>query len=156
MIYTLYLVNVTTTESHKVLNEGNVGAQTAANYAANENLSQRFETYICVASVDLQCIDMTCNAFLSQPFGAVATCVESEHCSIVCVCLMQPCFKYESAGKRRRMFRCQFPAESVPSKQSIHYLVNKLKTAGSLLDKKPVCKGTLLAEDKLVDVGARL
>jgi hypothetical protein len=35
-------------------------------------------------------------------------------------------------------------------KHSIHYLVNKLKTTGSLLDIKPAMKGTVLTEETLV------
>jgi len=65
-------------------------------------------------------------------------------------------FKYESAGKCRRKFRCQFPGEPVPSRQSIHNLVNKLKRTGSLLDKKPDRKRTVLTEDKLDKIEARL
>jgi hypothetical protein len=72
------------------------------------------------------------------------------------VCLVLLYFKYESAGKCRRKFQCQFPGEPVPSKQSIHNLVNKLKTTGSLLDKKPDRKRTVLREEKLDNIGARL
>jgi hypothetical protein len=50
-----------------------------------------------------------------------------------CVCLMQLYFKHESARK----FQLKFPGEPVPSRQNIHYLVNKLKTTRPLLDKKP-------------------
>ncbi|GFG33838.1 hypothetical protein Cfor_11042 [Coptotermes formosanus] len=53
------------------------------------------------------------------------------------VYLVEMYFKYESARKCRRKFQCQFPAEPVPSRQTIHYLVNKLTTIGSLVDIKP-------------------
>jgi hypothetical protein len=72
------------------------------------------------------------------------------------VCLMQLYFKYESAGKCRRKFRHRFPGEPFPSRQSIHYLVSKPKTTASLLDKRPDRKRTVLTEDKLDDIGARL
>jgi hypothetical protein len=51
---------------------------------------------------------------------------------------------------------CQFPREPLPSRQSVHYLGSKLKTTGSLLDKKPGRKQTVLLEAKLDDIGARL
>jgi hypothetical protein len=63
------------------------------------------------------------------------------------VTLVQLHFKHESAGKYRRKFRLQFPEEPVPSRRSIHYVVNKLKTTGSLLDKKSDRKRTVLTED---------
>jgi hypothetical protein len=37
--------------------------------------------------------------------------------------------KYGSTGKRRRKFRHKSREESVPSRQTIHNLVNKLRTA---------------------------
>jgi hypothetical protein len=58
--------------------------------------------------------------------------------------------------ENRRKFRYQFPGELFPSKQSTHNLVNKLKTTGSLLDRKPNRKRNLLTEEKLDDNGARL
>jgi hypothetical protein len=48
------------------------------------------------------------------------------------VCSVQLYFKYESARKCRRKFQCKFPGEPVPSRQNIHYLVNKLETTGSM------------------------
>jgi hypothetical protein len=66
-------------------------------------------------------------------------------------------FKYQSARKCRRKFRCQIPGEPVPSRQTIrYYLANKLTTAGLLVDKKSDRKGTVLTEAKLDEIGARL
>jgi hypothetical protein len=59
--------------------------------------------------------------------------------------------KYGSAGKCRRKFR----DESVPSRQTIHNLVNKLRTTGLLIDKKQKYKRRVHTE-KLHDIGARL
>jgi hypothetical protein len=44
--------------------------------------------------------------------------------------------KYESARKCRQKFRRNFRDERVPSRQTIHNLVNKLRTTGILIDKK--------------------
>ncbi|GFG35644.1 hypothetical protein Cfor_02565 [Coptotermes formosanus] len=72
------------------------------------------------------------------------------------VYLVQTYFKYESARKGCRKFRCQFPREPVPSRQAIHYLVNKLTTTGSLVDKKPDRERTVLTEEKLDETGTEL
>jgi hypothetical protein len=42
------------------------------------------------------------------------------------------------------------------SRQNIHYLVNKLKRTGSLLDRKTDRKLTVLTEKTLDNIGARL
>jgi len=55
-----------------------------------------------------------------------------------------------------RKFWWQFSKESLPSRQSIHCLVSKLKTTGSLPDNKLGRKQTLLMDAKLYDTGARL
>jgi hypothetical protein len=44
--------------------------------------------------------------------------------------------KYGSARWRRRKFRRKFRDERVHSRQTIHNLVNKLRTTGLLRDKK--------------------
>jgi hypothetical protein len=72
------------------------------------------------------------------------------------VCLVQLYFKYESGRKCRRKFQHKFPGEPVPGRQNIHYLVNKLKTKVSLLNKKPDRKWTVLTEEILDNTGARL
>jgi transposase len=52
--------------------------------------------------------------------------------------------KYGSAGKCRRKFR----DERVPSRQTIHNLVNKLRTTGLLTDKETKHKRRVLTEEK--------
>jgi hypothetical protein len=64
--------------------------------------------------------------------------------------------KNGSAGKCWRKFRRKFRNESVPSRQTIHHLVNKLRTTGLLIDKKTKHKRRVLTEVKLDDIGARL
>jgi hypothetical protein len=59
--------------------------------------------------------------------------------------------KYGYAGKCRHKFH----DETVPSRQTIHNLVNKLRTMGLLLDMKKNLKRRELTE-KLYDTGARL
>ena len=49
-----------------------------------------------------------------------------------------------------------FSKESLPRRQSVQYLVSKLKTTGSLPDNKLGRKQTLLMDAKLHDTGARL
>jgi hypothetical protein len=49
-----------------------------------------------------------------------------------CVFLYDTYVKYESAKNCRRKFR----GERVPSRQTIHNLVNELKSMGLLIDKK--------------------
>jgi hypothetical protein len=56
--------------------------------------------------------------------------------------------KYGSAGKCRRKCRRKFRDESVPSRQTIHHLVNKLRTTGHLTDKKTKHKLRVLTEEK--------
>jgi transposase len=52
--------------------------------------------------------------------------------------------KYGSAGKCRRKFR----DERVPSRQTIHNLVNKLRTTGLSTGKKTKHKRRVLTEEK--------
>jgi RNA polymerase-binding transcription factor DksA len=61
--------------------------------------------------------------------------------------------KYGFAGKCRRKFRPKFRDERVSSRQTIHNLVNKLRSTGLLIDKKTEHKRRVLAE-KLHDIGA--
>jgi hypothetical protein len=49
-----------------------------------------------------------------------------------------------------------FHHEIVPSRQTIHNLVNKLRTMGLLIDKKQKHKCQVLTEEKFDDIGARL
>jgi hypothetical protein len=43
-----------------------------------------------------------------------------------------------------------------PARSTIHYLVNKFKTTGSVLDKKIKRRHHVLIEEKLDDTGVRL
>jgi hypothetical protein len=64
--------------------------------------------------------------------------------------------KCRSARMCQRKFLCKFLDERVPSRQTIHNLVNKLKTIGPLVDKTQEHKHKMLTEVKLGDIGARL
>jgi hypothetical protein len=70
------------------------------------------------------------------------------------VLLYDTYMKNESTGKCWRKFRRKFRDETVPSRQTIHNLVNKLRTE-LLRGKKTEHKGRMLTE-KLDDIGARL
>jgi hypothetical protein len=64
--------------------------------------------------------------------------------------------KYGSARKCRRKFRCTFRDERVPSRQTIHNLVNKLRTTGLLIDKKQRHQHGVITKEKLEKTGVRL
>jgi hypothetical protein len=64
--------------------------------------------------------------------------------------------KYRSARKCRWKFWRKFHNKRVPSRQTIHHLVNKLRTIGLLIDKKEKLKYRVLTEGTLDDIGARL
>jgi hypothetical protein len=64
--------------------------------------------------------------------------------------------KYESARNCQQKFWRKFCDKRVPSRQTIHSLVNKLKLTGLLIDKKWKHKHWVLSEEKLDDIGARL
>jgi transposase len=68
----------------------------------------------------------------------------------VCLCVTH--VKCGSDRKCRRKFR----DERLPSTQTIHNLVNKLRTAGLLIGKEQKHKRRVLTEEKLDDIGARL
>jgi hypothetical protein len=61
-----------------------------------------------------------------------------------------------SARVCRREFEQKFPGGDVPVIFTIHYLVNKFKTTGSVLDKKIKRRRHVLTEEKLHNIGARL
>jgi biotin operon repressor len=63
--------------------------------------------------------------------------------------------KYGSARKCRRKFRRKFRDEKVPGRQTIHKLVNELRTTGLLIGKKQKRKHRVLTEKKLDGIGAR-
>jgi transposase len=64
--------------------------------------------------------------------------------------------KYGSARNYRLKFRRKFRDERVPSRQTIHNLVNKIRTSGHVIDKKQKHKRRELTEEKLDGIGARL
>jgi hypothetical protein len=64
--------------------------------------------------------------------------------------------KYGSARKCQRKFQCKFHDERVPSRQTIHNLVNKLRSMGLLIHAKQKRKCRVLIKEKPVDTGARL
>jgi transposase len=70
--------------------------------------------------------------------------------------LYDPYVKYGFAGKCRRNFGRKFRDERVPSRQTIHNLVNKIRSTGLLMDQKQKHKHRVFAEEKLDDIGARL
>jgi transposase len=73
-----------------------------------------------------------------------ATCIDDTH------------VKYGSASKCRQKFRCKFNDERVPSRHTIHNLVNELRTTGLLIDKKQNHKRRVHTEEKLDAIGTRL
>jgi transposase len=88
----------------------------------------------------------------------------SEDCDTSWYCILQSnvLFPYDSyvkygyAGKCRRKFRTKLCDEGVPSRQTIHNLVNKLTRTGLLIDKKHKHKRRVLTKEKLDDIGARI
>jgi hypothetical protein len=50
--------------------------------------------------------------------------------------------------ERRKKFRHKFPGITVPSASDIHELSNKVRSTGSLLDKKFAKKRRVLTKDK--------
>jgi hypothetical protein len=64
--------------------------------------------------------------------------------------------KYGSARQCLRKFRCKFRDERVPSRQTVHSLVNTLITTGLLIAKKQKHKCRVFTEEKLDDIGGRL
>jgi endo-1,4-beta-mannosidase len=64
------------------------------------------------------------------------------------MCSVQLYFKYDSAEICRRKFWCQFTKEPVPSKQSIQYLLNKLKPTVLLIRQEGRHEQTVVTEEK--------
>lgn len=64
--------------------------------------------------------------------------------------------KYSSARRCRREFQQRFAGVRIPSRSTIHDLVNKVRRTGSFLNKKHVRQRRVLTEEKLDEVGARL
>jgi biotin operon repressor len=59
--------------------------------------------------------------------------------------------KYRSARNCQQKFQHKFRDKRVPSRQTIHNLVNKLRITGFLIDKKQNHKRRVLTEEKLDD-----
>jgi hypothetical protein len=72
-----------------------------------------------------------------------------------CISVCHPC-EIRSAIKCRRKFRRKFRDERVPSRQTIHNLVNKLRTTGLVTNKKQELSRRVLTEEKIDDTGAKL
>jgi hypothetical protein len=72
-----------------------------------------------------------------------------------CISVCHP-YKIRSARKCRRKFRRTFRDERVPSRQTIHNLVNTLRTTGLSTDNKQKHKRPVLTEEKLDDIGSKL
>jgi hypothetical protein len=64
--------------------------------------------------------------------------------------------KYRAARKCQQKFWRNIHDERVPSRQKVHNLVNKLRTAGLLINKKHKQRCWVLTEEKLDDIGTRL
>jgi hypothetical protein len=64
--------------------------------------------------------------------------------------------KYGSTGKCRQKLLHKFYEVRVPSRQTIHNLTNKHKTAGLLIGNKTKHKRRVLTEEKLDNIGATL
>jgi hypothetical protein len=64
--------------------------------------------------------------------------------------------KKKSVKKCMRKFRLKFPEAPVPSQPYVDQLIRKWHITGSMLDKKKECKRSVLTEEKLTDIQARL
>jgi hypothetical protein len=77
------------------------------------------------------------------------------HLRATCISVCHPC-EYGPAGKCRQKFWRKFHDERVPSRRTVHNLVNKLRTTGLLIDKKQKHKRQVLTVEKLHDIRVRL
>jgi hypothetical protein len=64
--------------------------------------------------------------------------------------------KSNSAHVCFRKFQQKFPGVDITARSTIHYLVNKFKTTGLVLDKKIKIIRHVLTEETLDDIGTRL
>jgi hypothetical protein len=64
--------------------------------------------------------------------------------------------KYRSARKCQRKLRRKFCDEQVPSKQTIHKFVTKLRTTGLLMEKKQKKNKHRILTENLYDIGPSL
>ncbi|XP_069683792.1 probable ATP-dependent RNA helicase DDX52 isoform X1 [Periplaneta americana] len=64
--------------------------------------------------------------------------------------------KCSSARQCQTNFHHKFPDVTIPSRTTVHNLVNKVRRTGSILNKKRVQERRVLTEEKLDEIGARL
>jgi hypothetical protein len=64
--------------------------------------------------------------------------------------------KSGSARKVRRRFGRKFQDVTVPQRETVHRLMNKVRETESVLDRKTESKRRVLTEEKLDEIGARL
>ena len=152
MFYSLYQLNFLKNKSHKVLKQENMGPETKANLGGHQNLSRcvsvtsAFSDNILPPSISMYVCFWF--AFLIQHF-MYTNIHQVGYAMQQYVCSVQLYFKYESAEKCCKKFWYQFTEEPVPSKQRIHYLVNKLKPTALLIRQKGRQEQTVLTEEKL-------
>jgi hypothetical protein len=72
------------------------------------------------------------------------------------VFLYESYVKCASARKCRRKFRRKFPGITVPNTTGIRELINRVRSTGSLLDKKHANKDRVLTEEELDKIWGRL
>jgi hypothetical protein len=87
-----------------------------------------------------------CLQFVSsrqQLQASLAICSQLQLVNVTVWCTLEQCVflydtyvKFGSARKCWRKFRCKFYDERAPSRQTIHNLVNKLRTMGLFINKK--------------------
>jgi transposase len=64
--------------------------------------------------------------------------------------------KCKSARKCQRKFRRKFPGVRIPHRNTIQNLVNKVRSTGEVMDRKPERPRRVLTEEKLGAIAARL
>ncbi|XP_069695687.1 uncharacterized protein [Periplaneta americana] len=64
--------------------------------------------------------------------------------------------KNKSPAQCRREFQERFPGVDPPNRRTVHKIVHKFKTTGSVLDKKSNRRRHILTEETLDDIGSRL
>ena len=75
-----------------------------------------------------------------------------QQCIFECKCY----FKWESPSRVRTEYIQTLPGEVPPSRFTIHEIVKKFETTGSVANKKQNRKCTVLTEETLDEIGASL
>jgi hypothetical protein len=89
--------------------------------------------------------------------GYCCVCVDMDRYTVEQrVFLHETSIKCGSARKCRRKFRRRLPGITIPSSTGIHEPINKVRSTGSLLDKKPATKRNVLTEEELDEIGPTL